>query len=87
VQTIELSFDIEWSGKIALTYGGEEEFKHDFSAFIHGVTFDGFYLPKNLGVEKAMEVFSNKLNNIESFEFVDLNPKSNKREFKLQQRK
>jgi hypothetical protein len=81
------SFDIEWSGKIALTYGGEEEFKHDFSAFIHGVTFDGFYLPKNLGVEKAMEVFSNKLNNIESFEFVDLNPKSNKREFKLQQRK
>ena len=81
------SFDIEWSGKIALTYGGEDEFKHDFSAFIQDVTFDGFYLPKNFGIEKAKKVFDNKLNNIENFEFVDLNPKSNKREYKLCQRK
>lgn len=76
-------FDIEWTGKIALTYSGEEEFDHDFTAYIQDVTFDGFYLPKDLGLEKAQEVFSKKIRDIENFEFVDLNPKSNKREYKL----
>ena len=77
--------DIEWSGKIALTYSGEEKFKHDFTAFIQDVSFDGFYLAKNLKIEQAQEIFNRKLKDIERFEFVDVNPKSNKREYKLQQ--
>lgn len=80
-------FDIEWKGKIALTYSGEEEFKHDFTAFLQDVTFDGFYLPKNMGIEKAKEVFNRKLKDPDNYEFVDLNPKSNKREYKFQRRK
>ena len=80
-------FDIDWRGKIALTYSGEDEFKHDFKVLLQDVTFDGFYFPQNLGAEKAKEVFSKKLKDIESYEFVDLNPKSNKREYKLQKRR
>jgi hypothetical protein len=80
-------FDIEWRGKIALTYSGEDEFGHEFIALINDVTFDGFYLPKNFKMEKAKDVFGKKLKDIDSFELVDLNPKSNKREYKLQQRK
>lgn len=81
------NMDIEWTGKIALTYAGEDEFKHDFSAFIHGVTFDGFYLPKNVEAEKAIEVFERKLKGVENYELVDVNPKSNKREYKLRRRR
>jgi len=32
-------FDITWTGKIALSYAGEYEFKHDFTAKICGVEF------------------------------------------------
>lgn len=78
------SFDIEWRGKIALTYGGEDEFKHDFTALVQDVKFDGFYLPKDLGLEKAKAVFDRKLKDIDNYQFVDLNTKSNKREYKLQ---
>ena len=79
-------FDIEWRGKIALTYSGEDEFKYDFTAFIKDVIFDGFHFPGNLGVEKAKEMFDKKLKDIDSYEFVDVNPKSNKREYKLKKR-
>lgn len=78
-------FNVEWKGKIALS--GEDEFKYEFIAHIEDVTFDGFHFPQKLGVEKAKQIFDKKLNDIESYEFVDLNPKSNKREYKLQQRK
>ena len=81
------NFDIEWRGKIALTYSGEGEFKHDFTALIQDVIFDGFYLPKNFGLEKAKKAFDRKLKDIDNYQFVDLNPKSNKREYKLQTRK
>lgn len=81
------NYDIEWSGKVALTYGGEDEFKHDFTALIQNVIFDGFYFPKDFGVEKAKEMFDRKLKDIDKYQFVDLNPKSNKREYKLQIKK
>lgn len=77
------SFDIEWTGKIALSYAGDYEFKYDFIALIHGVRFDGFHYPKSWTLEKATEVFNKKLENFDQYEFVDLNPKSFKREYKL----
>ncbi|MCQ9637992.1 hypothetical protein MP478_01220 [Chryseobacterium sp. WG14] len=76
-------YTIEWTGKIALTYSGDDEFSHDFKAHIRGAAFDGFHYPKNWSVEKATEVFKTKLADFENYEFVDLNPKSNKREFKV----
>ena len=62
---------------------GNEEFSHDFKAEIFNAEFEGFHYPKTWSVEKATEVFKAKLVNFETYEFVDLNPKSNKREYKL----
>ncbi len=76
-------FDLEWTGKIALTYVGNYDFKHEFIALIENVEFDGFYFPKGMTNETAQNIFSKKLANIENYEFVDLNPKSFKREYKL----
>ncbi len=35
-------FDIEWTGKTALTYIGNYEFKREFTAFIENTKFNGF---------------------------------------------
>ena len=35
-------YDIEWSGKIALTYSGDYEFKHHYFARIEKAKFEGF---------------------------------------------
>ncbi len=80
-------FEITWSGKIALTYAGEDEFKYDFRALIQNVTFDGFHYPTSWSLKKASEIFQRKLVKFEEYEFVDLNPKSNKREYKLSKRR
>lgn len=34
------SYTLDWTGKIALTYVGDDEFKHSFHAHITGVRFD-----------------------------------------------
>lgn len=41
------------------------------------------FIPKNWPVEKAAEIFKAQLADFEEYEFVELNPKSNKREYKL----
>jgi hypothetical protein len=83
LKTDNNQYDITWTGKIALTYAGDVEFSHDFKAEIFSAEFEGFHYPKTWSVEKATEVFKAKLVNFEAYEFVDLNPKSNKREYKL----
>ncbi|MEO1435249.1 MAG: hypothetical protein AAFV80_06900, partial [Bacteroidota bacterium] len=35
-------FDIDWTGKIALAYIGEEEFRYDFTIQIRNIPFEGF---------------------------------------------
>lgn len=77
------SFNIEWRGKIALSYVGSYDFEYDFFALLNNVFFDGFHYPKEWTREQAQQVFANRLQNIEDYEWVDLNPKSNKREYKL----
>lgn len=76
-------YDITWTGKIALTYSGDDEFSHEFKAEIFNAEFEGFHYPKTWSLEKAAEMFKAQLANFEDYEFVDLNPKSNKREYKL----
>ncbi|MGX5685238.1 hypothetical protein ACWKWW_11780 [Chryseobacterium cucumeris] len=76
-------YDIIWTGKIALTYAGDHEFSHDFKAEIVNAEFEGFHYPKTWSLEKATEMFKARLAGFEAYEFVDLNPKSNKREYKL----
>ena len=38
------SYTLDWTGKIALTYAGHENFAHDFSAHVTGVRFDSLML-------------------------------------------
>lgn len=76
-------YNITWTGKIALTYSGDDEFSYDFKAQIHHAEFEGFYYPTTWSLEKATEVFKAKLVDFDEYEWVDLNPKSNKREYKL----
>ena len=62
---------------------GDDEFLHDFKAQIFNAEFEGFHYPKTWSVEKATEIFKARIAHFEAYEFVDLNPKSNKREYKL----
>jgi hypothetical protein len=41
------TFTIEWTGKIALSYGGSDEFKYSFQVSLSNVRFDGIQLPHN----------------------------------------
>jgi hypothetical protein len=77
------TFNIAWTGKIALAYAGEDEFEYDFSANIADVKFDGFAYPQTMSQAQARESFAKIIANLDDFEFVDLNPKSNKREYKF----
>ncbi len=76
-------FNIDWAGKIALAYIGHDEFKYDFNATIKQVSFDGFRYPQKLGQEQALLLFKKYLADTTPFEFVDLNPKTKKREYTL----
>ncbi len=76
-------FDIHWTGKIALAYVGEDEFKYDFSANISDVKFAGFEYPQSFSQEVARTHFAQYIANMENFEFIDLNPNSNKHEYKF----
>jgi len=43
-------FDIGWSGRIALFYAGEEDFRHRFDAEIRDAPFEGFELDADLDI-------------------------------------
>lgn len=76
-------FHIQWTGIVALTYGGFNDFIHEFEVDAADASFDGFYYPQTWEREEALLRFKKVLKDIDAFEFVDLNPKSFKREYKL----
>lgn len=77
------TFRIHWTGNIALTYAGDDEFKHSFEANVDEITFDGIYYPKDYTQEQALALLGTLVQHPEHFVFRDLNPKSFKREYKL----
>ncbi|MNL47332.1 hypothetical protein D3C87_1701160 [compost metagenome] len=77
------SFNIQWNGRIALTYGGDYEFNHSFKTLVNNVKFSGIYLPSDITTVEAVEAFKKFVKNPDHFELEDLNPKSFKREYKL----
>ncbi|MEC4053495.1 hypothetical protein VSP10_11935 [Myroides odoratimimus] len=76
-------YAIQWSGVVALAYGGFYDYIHEFKADITESKFDGFYFPTTWTLEEAKKRFEQVLSNIDQYEFIDINPKSNKREYKL----
>lgn len=85
-ETAKNKFEIEWSGKIAETYYGSFEFNHDFSLHLQDIEFDGFHYPKTWSLEKASHFFKNNFEDFEEYDFVDLNSKSNEREYKFKKK-
>lgn len=77
------SFNLNWTGKIALTYAGEEDFDYEFEVNIGPVSFDGIHYPKEWSQEQALTALSKVVADPAPFVFEDLNPKSFKREYQL----
>jgi hypothetical protein len=64
-------YSLYWTGKIALTYAGDDEFKHAFALRAEGVPFDGIYMPDGVTDEaSAREVLAQHVSGAEGFEFV-----------------
>jgi hypothetical protein len=82
-QNAQGRFDIDWQGKIALAYVGSTDFCHDFKATIKDAAFDGIHYPQAWSQAQALEAIKPYVANAERLQFVDLNTKSKKREYKL----
>jgi hypothetical protein len=52
------AFGLEWDGRIALTYVGEEEFGYRFRARVGRAVFQGFQVPDRLDDEAADRLFA-----------------------------
>ncbi len=61
------AFDLEWRGRIALAYAGDNELKHTFRAVVPGVRFQGFAAPKGMSVKKAGKLFATSCRDAELF--------------------
>jgi hypothetical protein len=63
------TYTLDWTGKIALTYSGDDEFKYDFRAHVTGVKFDEITL-FYFDVARAKEHYG-----------IDLDPKLSARDY------
>ena len=66
----EGKFDIEWKGKIALTYSGDNEFKHEFYASIENVFFEEIYYPKAMSEDEAIESLNKYSENFQGLKLI-----------------
>ena len=65
------AFALAWSGKVALTYAGDEEFRYTFEASVPSVRFDGIYLGGGVLDEAAAMLLGRSLVEAERFELVE----------------
>lgn len=50
--------DVEWTGRIALAYGGDFVLRHTFRAAVRGAAFDGFGVPDGTDDAKVRELLA-----------------------------
>jgi hypothetical protein len=55
---IPRAFVLEWTGRIALTYAGDDELKYTFRAVVPGVIFGGFEVDAALSEAEATRLFA-----------------------------
>jgi len=65
------TFDIEWEGKIALSYSGDYEFKHSFKSKINNAKFGGINLDETLSFEENKKLLKKCLVDSSNFELVE----------------
>ncbi len=59
---------IKWSGKIALSYAGQNEYKYDFQAIINDVTFSGFKSSPNHSKEDNIAYLRKSIIDFEKYD-------------------
>jgi hypothetical protein len=52
----KLTFSIDWRGRIALSYAGSTEFKHEFEAKLTGISFGGIEFPAGVDRQQALDL-------------------------------
>ncbi|MCU0437600.1 MAG: hypothetical protein MUC49_06765 [Raineya sp.] len=77
------NFDIEWSGKIALTYSGKNLFDYSFIVNMQNIKFEGFYYPKFWTLKKAEKIFQRNIEDFENFKLIDYKADNGEKEYKL----
>jgi hypothetical protein len=65
-------FDLEWTGRIALAYAGDNELVHSFRAAFPGALFQGFVVDAAIPDDDAWRQFRAACSNADQFELVKL---------------
>lgn len=64
-------FDVEWTGRVALTYVGDDEFRYEFRAQVSAVDFTGFTLPPDLDDDDARALLARCVRDADAFRLDD----------------
>lgn len=72
------TYNIEWTGKIALAYVGETDLDYSFSAYIESVKFDGIYFSDELPLEASLDMLSKYIEDYNDFRLETLSEKEYK---------
>lgn len=67
-KTEHQTYQIDWKGKLALVYAGDDEFKYDFHTSISSVSFSGITIPDDITDEAAYILLSRFVSNPALFE-------------------
>lgn len=70
-QNQDCTYAIQWDGKIALTYAGQEEFQYEFYMKIDSATFEGFTIPSHMTDEAALALVKQYTVHPENFYIVN----------------
>jgi hypothetical protein len=63
-------FDLEWTGRVALAYGGDMELSHTFRAQLPAASFAGFTVDDNVSDDEAWARFREACTDANQFELV-----------------
>lgn len=64
-------FDVEWTGRVALTYVGDDEFRYEFRAQVSAADFTGFALPRDLDDDDARTLLARCVRDADAFRLDD----------------
>lgn len=62
------AYTLEWTGRIALSYTGDDQLKHTFRAKLIGLRFAGFSIPDDLDAAHARTLFAAACRDADAFE-------------------
>lgn len=82
-KNVDDSYNLEWTGKIALAYIGGYELKYKFEAFIDNVKFAGIYIQDNLPLEQSLERLASYIENFKDYQIEEIVLPNGYKKYKL----